>query len=190
MAKDKSENPDAPKKKDKGGNSPENRRSRSKAAGNWGVYPKSISRIETEDYCAWFVRIHYEGAYVRRTFNDNKFGGKEDAFKEALQWRDDMEKQMGKPRTDRTVQKKNVVDGRDIGIYRRKARHVKRGRIYYRDIYEVTWCPKPGKVWRKTISVTKHGEEEALRMARAIREEKEREMFGDTIYERGEKTDF
>jgi hypothetical protein len=37
-------------------------------------------------------------------------------------------------------------------------------------------------VWRTTISVRKYGEEEALRMARAIRREKEREYYGGTIY--------
>ncbi len=155
---------------------------KSKAAGTWGQYPKSISRIETEKHCAWYVRIYFEGAYVRKTFSDTVYDGKENALREALQWRDEMERRMGKPRTERSVRKKTVVDGTDVGIYRRMAKHVKRGRIYYRDIYEVVWTPEPGKVWRKTISVRKYGEEEALRMARAIRREKEREYYGGTIY--------
>ena len=155
---------------------------KSKADGTWGQYPKSISRIETLKHAAWYVRIYFQGAYVRKTFSDTVYDGKDNALQEALAWRDEMEKAMGKPRTDRSVRKKNVAEGQDIGIYRRKAKHVKRGRTYYRDIYEVTWAPEPGKVWRKTISVTKHGEEKALEMARAIRREKEREYFGGTIY--------
>src|SRR4028118_941431 len=128
---------------------------KSRADGTWGVYPKSISRIETEMYNAWFVRIYFQGVYVRRTFNDNLYGGKESGLREAIQWRDDMERQMGKPRTERSVRKKTVVDGRDIGVHRRNARHVKRGRVYQRDIYEVTWTPEPGKVSRTTVSITK-----------------------------------
>ena len=155
---------------------------RSKAEGTWGQYPKSISRIETIKHSAWYVRIYFEGAYVRKTFSDGVYGGKENAFREALQWRDDMERRMGKPRTERSVRKKTVVDDSDIGIHRRIANHIKRGRVYYRDIYEVTWTPEPGKVSRTTVSVTKYGEEEALRMARAIRRAKEREFFGGTIY--------
>ena len=152
-----------------------------KSAGLVRRYPKSISRIETKKHCAWYVRIYYEGAYVRKTFSDTVYGGKENAFREALQWRDEMEKRMGKPRTERSVRKKTVVDDRVVGIHRRHLRDVKRGRIYFRDVYEVTWCPEPGKVARTTVSVTKHGEEEAFRMARAIRREKEREHFGGTI---------
>jgi hypothetical protein len=48
-------------------------------------------------------------------------------------------------------------------------------------VYEVTWSPAPGKVARTTVSVTKYGEEEAFRMARAIRREKERECFNGMI---------
>jgi hypothetical protein len=156
---------------------------KSKAAGTWGCYPKSISRIETLKHSAWYVRIYYGGAYVRKTFSDTVYGGKESALQEALMWRDEAEKQMGKPRTDRSVRKKVVAeDGRDIGIYRRQAKHVKRGRTYIRDIYEVIWTPESGKIARTTISVKKHGEEKALEMARAIRREKEQESYGGTIY--------
>jgi hypothetical protein len=150
--------------------------------GRRGQYPKSISRIETKKHNAWYVRIYFQGAYVRKTFNDNIYGGKDVAFHEALQWRDEMEKRMGKPRTERSVRKKNLAEGRDAGIYRRNARHVKRGKVYFRDIYEVVWTPAPGKISRTTISVTKYGEEEALRKAREIRRQKEIELFGGPVY--------
>lgn len=155
---------------------------KSKADGTWGQYPKSISRIETQKHCAWYVRIYFEGAYVRKTFNDDLWGGKETALREALQWRDDMEQVMGKPRTERSVRKKTIFDDREIGIHRRTMKHKKRGKLYERDVYEVTWTPEPGKVSRTTVSVTKYGEEEALKKARAIRREKEKECFGGTIY--------
>jgi len=156
---------------------------KSKAEGTWGCYPKSISRIESEKNCAWYVRIYFAGAYVRKTFSDSVYGGREKAFREAVKWRDESEKRLGKPRTERSVRKKvTTKDGNDIGIHRRKVKHVKRGRTYYRDIYEVTWTPEPGKVGRTTISVNKYGEEEALRMARAIRREKEQLYFGGTVY--------
>lgn len=155
---------------------------KSKAEGTWGQYPKSISRIETPKHCAWYVRIYFQGAYVRKTFNDDLWGGKENALREAIQWRDEMEQVMGKPRTERSVRKKTIVDDREIGIHRRNMRHVKRGRVYERDVYEVTWTPEAGKVSRTTVSVTKYGEEEALRRAREIRRQKEVEIYGEAIY--------
>ena len=154
---------------------------RSKAEGTWGCYPKSISRIETIKHSAWYVRIYFQGAYVRKTFSDNVYGGKDVAFHEALKWRDEMERLMGKPRTDRSVRKKILSDNRVAGIHRRRLKDSKRGKTYYRDVYEVTWAPEPGKVWRTTVSVTKHGEEEAYRKALEVRREKERKYFGGTI---------
>ena len=154
---------------------------RSKAKGTWGIYPKSISRIETEKHNAWFVRVYFEGAFVRKTFSDLKYNGKDDALREAIAWRDEIESHMGKPRTERSVRKKTVVDERDTGIYRRNAKQLKRGKTYFRDIYEVVWSPAPGKLSRTTISVTKHGEERALEMARALRRQKEAEYFGGVV---------
>ena len=155
---------------------------KSKADGTWGQYPKSISRIETATHCAWYVRIYFQGAYVRKTFNDDLWGGQENALREAVQWRNEVEQAMGKPRTDLSVRKKTVVDNRDIGVHRRSVKHVKRGKVYRRDVYEVTWTPQPGKVSRTTVSVSKYGEEEALRRAREIRQQKEKEIYGEVIY--------
>jgi hypothetical protein len=152
-----------------------------KADGTWGIYPKSISRIETLKHSAWYVRIYFQGAYVRKTFSDKVYDGQGNALREALKWRDDMEKRMGKPRTERSVRKKTTVGDRTTGIYRRNMKGLKRGKTYFRDVYEVIWTPEPGKVSRTTISVTKYGEEEAYRMALAIRREKERQYFGGTI---------
>jgi hypothetical protein len=154
---------------------------KSKADGTWGQYPKSISRIETPKHCAWYVRIYFEGAYVRKTFSDTVYNGKDDALREALEWRDQMELRMGKPRTERSVRKKTIVDDRVTGVRRRQMKDKKRGKSYLRDIYEVTWAPTPGKVWRTKVSVTKYGEEEAFRRAVEIRRQKEREFYGGVI---------
>lgn len=156
---------------------------KSRAAGTWGVYPKSISRIETPKNRAWYVRIFYAGAYERKTFSDAVWGTKDNALQEALRWRDETEARMGKPRTDRSVRKKVLGDDNDlVGIYRRHAKHMKRGKTYFRDIYEIVWAVAPGKLSRRTISITKHGEDEALRRAKALRAEKEREHFGARVY--------
>lgn len=155
---------------------------KSKADGTWGQYPKSVSRIETLKHSSWYVRIFYQGAYVRKTFSDNVYGGKDNALVEAVAWRDEMEKQMGKPRTDRSVRKKNLAEDEYAGIHRRQLKAKNReGKEYDRDVYEITWSPTPGKVSRTTVSVTKHGEEKALEMAKEIRREKEREVFGKAI---------
>ena len=155
---------------------------KTKADGTWGQYPKSISRIETLKHSAWYVRIFYQGAYVRKTFSDTIYGSKDNALVEALAWRDEMEKAMGKPRTDRSVRKKNLAEDEYAGIHRRTLNAKNReGKEYERDVYEITWSPTPGKVSRTTISVARHGAEKALEMAKEIRREKEREVFGTAI---------
>ena len=155
---------------------------KSKADGTWGQYPKSVSRIETLKHSAWYVRIFYQGAYVRKTFSDTIYGGKENALVEAVAWRDEMEKQMGKPRTERSVRKKNLAEDEYAGIHRRQMKaKSSAGKEYERDVYEITWSPEPGKVSRTTVSVAKHGEEKALEMAKQIRREKEHEVFGRAI---------
>jgi hypothetical protein len=47
-------------------------------------------------------------------------------------------------------------------------------------VYEVTWSPAPGVIKRTSVAITKHGEQEALRRAIAIRQQKEAEVFAKT----------
>ena len=44
-------------------------------------------------------------------------------------------------------------------------------------MYEVTWCPEPGKMRRTSVSIDKYGEEKAFEIAVKIRKEKELEMY-------------
>lgn len=135
---------------------------------------KGISRIDSNRTHGWYVRVSYKGWYYSRFFADGKYGGREQAFKEATKFRDKAEKELGKPRTDRVVVTKSPRNKTGvIGVVRLK----KDGH----DVYEVNWTPKPGLLKRTSISIEKHGEEKAFKLAVALRKRKEREIYGKVV---------
>lgn len=135
---------------------------------------KGISRIDSNRTHGWYVRVIYKGCYYSRFFSDGKWGGREKAFKEAIKFRNQTEKELGKPRTDRVVVTRSSRNKTGIiGVVRlRKDGH---------DVYEVNWTPKPGVLKRTSISIEKHGEEKAFKLAVALRKRKEREIYGKVV---------
>ena len=87
-------------------------------------------------------------------------------------------------RTERRVRppaKGRLESGiRDV-IVRTRARD---GRPVARRIIEVSWNPTPDKTMRATFSVERLGLREAMRRARAIRQEKEIEIYGAPLTRR------
>lgn len=63
---------------------------------------KGISRIDDESRKAygWYVRACYDGTNYAKYFGDVSHGGKERAFRKAVRYRKELEKQFGKPRRD------------------------------------------------------------------------------------------
>ena len=145
---------------------------------------KNISRIDSEkkNMHGWYVRIFHKGVSHAKYFNDLKSGGREEALQDAIEYRNQLEKELGKPRTERyiigAVHPNNNTGV--PGVNRRKTKQKKRGKWYSWDVYEVTWNPEPNKVARTTVSIPKYGEEEAFRRACAIREQKLAEVYKAT----------
>lgn len=106
-----------------------------------------------------------------RLFSDSLFGGRRRALKAAVEWRNETERELGKPRTERVVLMSSSRNRTGVIGVRRT---VKEGT----PVYEATWNPLPGKVQRTSVSIAKYGEKEAFRRAVEIRKEKERELFG------------
>jgi hypothetical protein len=88
-----------------------------------------------------------------------------------------LEEKLGKPRTERTVVTLCPRNTSGMVGIRRRRKTSRRGRSDGYEVYEVTWCPEPGKMRRTSVSIDKYGEEQAYQMASDIREQKIREAY-------------
>lgn len=151
-----------------------------KGAGKGGKeHFKGISRIDTKDTHGWNARVYFKGRSYSKLFSDNLWDGREVALDEAIYWRDQKERELGKPRTNRVVVMRNPRNrSGTIGVCRKLKKYIKRGKCYTEDVYEVTCTPLAGRGSKKTsVSVRKWGEEEALKRAIAIRKRMERDIY-------------
>ena len=66
---------------------------------------KSISRIDSEAkrMHGWYVRVWFKGKMHSKFFNDKHYGGREAALQASIEHRDQVEAEIGKPRTERVV---------------------------------------------------------------------------------------
>ena len=142
---------------------------------------KSISRIDQPEKHThgWYVRVHFKGKEVSKFFPDKQHKGKNKSLSAALDFRNETEEKLGKPRTDRPVimrrpKKRGVVGVRET-VYRTRGAD---GEMRESPVFEVTWNPEPNVVRRTSVSIRKYGKKEALRRAVELRQEKEREFYG------------
>jgi hypothetical protein len=137
---------------------------------------KGISRVDhlKRNTHGWLVRVAWRGEMHVKFYSDGAHGGKDTALTKAILYRNRLEKQLGKPRTDRTVMVHHQrSDTGVLGVHR----VLKEGA----PVFEVTWSPEPNIVRRTSVSIRKYGEDEAFRRACVIRRRKEREVFGATL---------
>ena len=113
-------------------------------------------------------------------------------MEEAIQWRNQKERELGKPRTDRIIiaNKQDNNTGHN-GVIRTKkwtGARDKNGNPLpnYVDVYAVPWSPEPGVARQTSFSVDKYGEEEARRLAIDLRKRMERQIYGQEV--NGHKT--
>lgn len=132
---------------------------------------KNITRIDQESKSlhGWYVRIGWHGKVHAKWFPDHE--DKAGALDEAIDWRNKIESDIGKPRTERWIRSPNP--GNRPGVSRR----IKDGT----PVYEVTWMPSPGKIQKTSYSILAHGEDEARTMAIELRKQKEREYYGGEL---------
>ncbi len=146
---------------------------------------KSVSRIDQEikGTHGWYVRVGFRGEWRVKFFSDLQFDGREGALAAALEYRDEMERELGKPRTDRVVPATRPRNNTGVlGVSRvEKPFRDRNGRLQTRPVFEVTWTPEPNVIQRTSVSINKYGEKEALRRALQLRREKEREIYGKAL---------
>lgn len=130
---------------------------------------KDISRIDQESNRShgWYVRLRFLGKTYSKFFADRKCGGKNSSLLAAIAWRDDTEKKLGKPRTDRHVVTVSNTKSGVVGVRLNE----KLGR------YEVSWVNIEGKQGKTSVSIAKHGKKGAFKRACKIRTQKEAERL-------------
>ena len=132
---------------------------------------KDIARIDqpSKRTHGWYVRIRYLGVTHSKFFSDGKYGGRHSSLLTALAWRDNTEKKIGKPRTDRhLVTVSNTATG-VVGV--RLNEKLNR--------YEVSWVNKQGKQGKTSVSLRRHGKQKAFQLACEKRRKKEAERIAN-----------
>jgi len=146
---------------------------------------KGISRIDCPENktVGWYVRVRLGNVTKSKFVSDQKHGGKEEALKLAVVHRNQLEQELGKPRTDWVIVGNNPRNRTGIVGVRRTLKKYKGkdGRIFLNDVYEVTWNAGREKRGRTSVSIAKYGERNAFRRACGIRRQKEQLLYGDVV---------
>ena len=146
---------------------------------------RGISRIDspTKKMHGWYVRVRFNKQSKARFIPDKLYGGKEAALATAVELRNAFERTLGRPRTDQQVVGNGSRNPAGVVGVRRAVRKYKGkdGVVYLNEAYEVTWNAGRERRGRTRVSIKKHGELIAFRMACAIRREKERQMYGEPV---------
>lgn len=130
---------------------------------------KDIARIDQQEKRThgWYVRVRYLGETHSKFFSDKKNGGRYSSLLSALAWRDQLEEKLGKQRTDKHIVTVSNTGTGVVGV--RLNEKLNR--------YEVSWVNSQGKQGKTSVSIIKHGKEEAFNVACGIRKEKEAERL-------------
>lgn len=114
----------------------------------------NITRMDYPKSQGYFVRVRWKGEARSKLFSDNVYGDRLSALAAAIEWRDQMTKELGKPRP-------GGPPSTSVGVHKR----VRGGRA----VYEATWSVN-GKRGRTTYSIEKHGAKQARALAIAARQ--------------------
>jgi hypothetical protein len=141
---------------------------------------KHIARIDQKEKrtFGWYVRVHYNGKSMVKFFPDLKYEGKSKALAAAVDFRNEAEYKLKKPRTDLPVVLNTKSNTGVTGVVKTVKRDYKNGLVFVRNVYEVTCTDIKGKVFRTCISIEKYGKKKAFEMACELRREKEIDKYG------------
>lgn len=129
---------------------------------------KNLTRIETspKHRPGYLVRVTWAKKTHTKYFADAAYGDRLASLAAAVEWRDQIEREVGKPRTNRPAIGVAYSNTGIVGI----SRTTKAGK----PIFQVTWY-EDGKQRRRVFSIELMGEQKALRAARKARAEVERQ---------------
>lgn len=131
---------------------------------------KDVARIDQESKRThgWYVRVRFMGKTHSKFFSDGKYGGRYSSLLTALAWRDQVEINLGKVRTDRHIVTVSNTKTGMVGVRLNEKLHR----------YEVSWVDTTGKQGKTSVSIRKHGKDKGFELACRIRRQKEAERLG------------
>ena len=135
---------------------------------------KNITRVKDpkKRIDGYYVRIQWKKQSYSKFFSVNEYETEHNAFHRAIAWRNEKEDEIGKPRTERIICGLHPYTRRtntgEKGIQRRLIHHYTNGKPVGKPhwYYIVTAIDRTGKMRRTGISIDKHGDEKALKLAR------------------------
>lgn len=133
---------------------------------------KGVTRIDDPGGhgVGWYARVTFRRKTQSKYFADGAHKGTLGAFAKAVKWRNEKEKELGKPRTDRVFSANRPKSSTGVpGVYLSKRSYV------------VAWSPSPGEVCREFVSIRRYGKAEALRRAVDLRRRRERTVYGRAV---------
>jgi hypothetical protein len=146
---------------------------------------KGISRIDCPERktVGWYVRVRLKNITKSKFISDSAHGGKDAALEKAIECRNQLEQELGKPRTDWVIVGNNPRNRSGVAGVRRAVRKYKGkdGKIYLNEVYEVSWNAGRENRGRTCVSINKYGEAAAFRRACAIRRQKEKQLYGEVV---------
>ena len=153
---------------------------------------KGVSRIDCPERktVGWYVRVRLNNVTRSKFISDKAHGGKEAALERAVECRNELERELGKPRTDWVVVGDNPRNKSGVvGVRRAVKKYTgKDGTVYLNEVYEVSWNAGREKKGRTSVSIKKYGEAAAFRRACAIRRQKERQIYGGAVVSKWAET--
>jgi len=131
-----------------------------------------LRNIERMDYTyegkapsfGWWVRFKRKDKKISQAFYDSKFGSEEKALEAAILFRDAIEAELEIGKIARGIGGEQSKSG-IIGVARVKSTSKKAYGTYTYYLWQAKWIENPRKQVSRKFSVTKYGEEEALRLA-------------------------
>ncbi len=135
---------------------------------------KNITRVRDpkKRIDGYYVRIQWKKQSYSTFFSLNEYDTEANALHRAIEWRNDTEDEIGKPRTERVIcgirPPTRCTNIGEKGIQRVMKQHHKGGKRVGKPhpYYIVTAFDRTGTMRRTGISIEKHGEENALKLAR------------------------
>jgi hypothetical protein len=128
---------------------------------------KGISRIDKKGVHGYQVIVCLKGKKYSKLFSDSKWNGPEKARDEAISWRDEKEKEIGKTRSNKYVSGLQDTNTGVYGIKELTKKHTnKQGRFIEEHVLQVTI-----KNIKTTVSIRRYGFEKAMEIAMRKKEE-------------------
>ena len=128
---------------------------------------KGIARIDARSGHGYLVRVYFKGKKYSKLFSDSKWNGHEGARKEAVLWRNEKEREIGKVRSNKYVSGLQATNTGILGIRELTKKYIDwQGKVREEHVLQVTI-----KNFRTSVSIRRHGFEKAMEIALKKKEE-------------------